>query len=141
MAEQFRDAAPAVSRAALLDRGRRYTLVGALCALAHNAIMIGGDAAGLHYFPATILSFLLVTPLGFALHCRFTFREPTSVDRFLRFASGIAAGYPLSLALMALFCSGLGLKVIIAAPLATLLLFVFNYLSAHWAIVRRLHWR
>ena len=52
--------------------------------------------------------------------------------------AGIAIGYPLSLGLMILFCSGLGLPVLIAAPLATGVLFVFNYVSAHWAIVRRL---
>lgn len=122
----------------ILAHGRRYLTVGALCALVHNLIMIGGDFAGLHYLPATILSFAVVTPLGYFLHCRFTFRKARSVEGFLRFMAGIAIGYPLSLALMILFCSGLGLPVLIAAPLATAILFVFNYLSAHWAIARRL---
>jgi putative flippase GtrA len=126
-----------VKLADILVYGRRYLTVGALCAVTHNVIMIGSDFAGVHYLPATLLSFAVVTPLGYFLHCRFTFREAHSLEGFLRFMVGIAVGYPLSLALMMLFCSGLGLPVLIAAPLATVALFVFNYLSAHWAIVRR----
>ncbi|MEO8019598.1 MAG: GtrA family protein [Pseudomonadota bacterium] len=122
----------------ILKYGRRYLTVGALCALIHNLIMIGGDFFGVHYLPATLISFAVVTPLGYFLHCRFTFRKAHSLEGFLRFMAGIAIGYPISLALMVLFCSGLGLPVLIAAPLATAVLFVFNYLSAHWAIVRRL---
>lgn len=128
-----------MTAAALIAHGRRYLSVGALCAITHNLIMIGGDLAGLHYFPATLVSFAVVTPLGYSLHCRFTFRKPHSLDGFLRFMAGIAVGYPLSLALMVLFCSGLGLPVVVAAPLATAVLVAFNYVSAHWAIVRR--WR
>lgn len=122
----------------IIAYGRRYLTVGALCALIHNLIMIGSDFAGVHYLPATLISFAVVTPLGYFLHCRFTFRRAHSLEGFLRFMAGIAVGYPLSLALMALFCSVMGLRVLIAAPLATGVLFVFNYLSAHWAIVRRL---
>jgi putative flippase GtrA len=127
-----------VTIAAILAHVRRYLTVGALCALLHNLILIGGDFVGLHYLPATLLSLAVVTPLGYFLHCRYTFRKAHSVEGFLRFMTAIAIGYPLSLALMVLFCSGLGLPVLIAAPLATAVLFVFNYLSAHWAIARRL---
>lgn len=122
----------------ILAHLRRYLTVGALCALVHNVVMIGGDLARLHYLPATLLSFAIVTPLGYTLHCRYTFRKAHSLEGFLRFMAGIAVGYPLSLALMALFCSVMGLPVWVAAPLATAALFVFNYLSARWAILRRL---
>ncbi len=128
-------AAPAAARTA------RYAAAGALCALAHNAIMILGDLAGGHYVPMTLVSFGLVTPFGYWLHTRFTFREPASPRAFLRFASGVAAGFPLSFASMALFVSGLGLPVPVAAPLATLTLFAWNYASAHWAIAGRFRFR
>ena len=121
--------------------GRRYTIVGAVCAVAHNVIMIGSDFLGIHYFPATLISFALVTPLGYALHCRYTFCRPRSWDGFVRFALGVAVGYPLSLALMVLFVSIMGLPVWIAAPAATVILFVWNFLSAHWAILRHLRLR
>lgn len=123
---------------ALLDRIRRYITVGAICAIVHNAIMIGADFVGVHYFPATLISVAVVTPLGYFLHCRFTFGKERSVRGFVRFSGGIAIGYPLSLALMALFCSGFGWPVAVAAPLATIILFLFNYIWAHWAILRRL---
>jgi putative flippase GtrA len=123
----------------LLARGRRYLTVGALCALTHNAIMIGGDFAGLHYLVATLISCAVVTPLGYLLHCRFTFRKASSWPGFLRFTAGIAAAFPLSLGLMVLFCSVLDWPVLVAAPLTTVLLIAYNYVSAHWAIVSR--WR
>lgn len=119
-------------------RTARYAMTGALCALAHNVVMILGDAAGVHYLPMTFLSFALVTPLGYLLHAGFTFKELLSWRAFLRFAAGVAVGFPLSLLIMAVFCSGFGLPVAIAAPLATLTLVLWNYVSTHWAIVGRL---
>jgi putative flippase GtrA len=123
----------------LFTRGRRYLTVGALCALTHNLILIGSDFAGIHYFPATLLSCAIVTPLGYFLHCRFTFRQDSSLSGFLRFSAGIAAAFPLSLGLMVLFCSVFDWPVLVAAPLTTILLIAYNYVSAHWAILRR--WR
>lgn len=116
-------------------RPGRYVIVGAVCALAHNAIMILGDWAGGHYLPMSAVSFLLVTPLGYWLHCCFTFVERLSFRGFLRFASGVAAGFPITLLVMAILCTGLELEVIIAAPIATVVLFIWNYVSAHWAIL------
>jgi hypothetical protein len=83
--------------------------------------MILGDLAGRHYAPMTVLSFGVMTPLGYLLHSHFTFREKLSSRGFLRFASGGAAGFPLSLLSMAILCTGLGLSVLIARPLLRLL--------------------
>lgn len=129
----------AASGSGFMARVPRYLTVGALCALIHNVIMIGADFAGLHYVLSTFISFLVLTPLGYWLHCRFTFRRAISLAGFLRFTGGIVAAYPLSLGLMVLFCTGLGWPVLVAAPLTTVLLVVYNYVSAHWAILRR--WR
>jgi putative flippase GtrA len=128
-----------VTPSALFDRARRYLTVGALCAVTHNVIMIGADFAGLHYVLGTLVSFVVLTPMGYLLHSRFTFHKPASLAGFLRFTAGIAAAYPLSLGLMVLFCSVLEWPVLVAAPLTTVLLIAYNYISAHWAIVRR--WR
>lgn len=73
------------------------------------------------------------------MHSSFTFRERLSLRGFLRFTSGIAAGFPLLLLSMAILCTGLGLPVVIAAPIATIILSLWNYASAHWAILDR--WR
>jgi len=45
------------------------------------------------------------------------------------------SGFFVSAALMALFCSGLGLPVAVATPIATVLLFFWNFALARWAIL------
>lgn len=120
-------------------RGGRYLAIGALFAVAHNVIMIAADFAGIHYLLSMILSFIVLAPLAYALHCRFTFRQAYSLAGLFRYLAGMLAAYPLSLGLMVLFCTGLGWPVLVAAPLTTMILIVYNYVSAHWAIVRR--WR
>lgn len=139
MAKQHRHLGSAVRAHPVAARTARYTIVGAICALTYNAVMILGDLAGGHYAPMTVLSFGIMTPLGYLLHSHFTFREKLSSRGFLRFASGVAAGFPLSLLSMAILCTGLGLSILIAAPIATITLFLWNYASAHWAILDR--WR
>lgn len=125
----------------LLERGWRYTLVGLVCAIAHNAIMIAVDQVGVHYLLGTVISFLAVTPIGYALHSRFTFAEPLRLKAFTRFVGGVATAYPVSVAMMIVLCSGLGLSVAIATPIATVALFVWNFAAAHWAILPRLYLR
>jgi putative flippase GtrA len=130
--------APATARRK--DRGMlpsvsRYFLVGLTCALLHNAIMIGGDLAGLHYVASNCISFATVTSFGFLLHCAFTFEQRPSVKSFLRYAASMAANFPASIALMFLFCDVAGLTVPVAAPLATVVLFAWNFLASRWAIV------
>ncbi|MDR3530342.1 MAG: GtrA family protein [Rhodopila sp.] len=112
-------------------------MVGAICAVAHNVVMILGDWGGGHYVPVSVLSFGVVTPLGYLLHAKFTFMERLSLAGLLRFTSGVAAGFPLSLLVMATLCTGLGMPVLFAAPIATITLFLWNYASAHWAILGR----
>lgn len=117
----------------------RYLVVGATCAVANNVLMIVGDWAGVHYAPMTLIATLLVIPLGYLLHSGFTFGERPSWPAFFRFASGIAVGFPISLATFALLCSGFRLPMVIAAPIATVILFVWNYASSRWAILGK--WR
>jgi hypothetical protein len=120
-----------------VGRTARYTLIAAICAAASNAVIILGDVAGGHYVPVIIFSFAVVTPLGYLLHSGFTFSEQRSWVGLLRFAWAGALAFPLSLLTMAFLCTGLGLRVAIAAPIATAVLFLWNYASAHWAIIRR----
>ena len=122
-------------------RPARYVVVGGVCAVVHNLIMILGDMAGIHYLPMNFISFSVVTPLGYFMHSGFTFGAHHSWRSFLRFAAGLASGFPLTLMTMALLCTGLNVPMIIAAPVATIILFLWNYASAHWAILGRLHFR
>jgi putative flippase GtrA len=122
----------------LFRRTTRYTMVGAICAAAYNVVMLVGDRAGGHYVPLSFLAFGLVTPLGYSLHARFTFRTKLSFGAFLRFAAGAAMAFPLYFAIMAVLCSGSGLAIWMAAPTTTILLYIWNYMSAHWAMRHRL---
>ncbi len=138
--ERARRERPANERP-LLERGWRYTLVGAVCAIAHNAIMIAADYVGVHYLLGTVISFVTVTPLGYVLHSRFTFAEPLRWKALMRFVGGVATAYPVSVAMMIVLCSGFGLSVPVATPIGTVALFVWNFIAAHWAIVPRLYLR
>lgn len=118
-------------------RTGRYAIVGAICAATYNVVMILGDWAGAHYALSAVASFAITAPLGYLLHVGFTFRERACWRGFARFASGLAAGFPISLAIVAILCSGARLPAAIAAPVATVVLFFWNYASAHWAILGR----
>jgi len=138
VAEQYRHPGSAVNVHSAVDRTTRYTVVGAICALMHNAVMIVGGCAGGHYLPLSLLAFCIVTPMGYLLHCRLTFRVSPFWPDFVRFASGMATGFPLYFLVMAVLCSGLHLAVAFAAPITTVALYFWNYASAHWALRCRL---
>jgi len=113
----------------------RFFTVGLVCALLHNAIMIGGDWAGLHYVVSSLISFAIVVLVGYWLHSGWTFpgAERGRVT-LARYALTMAANLPLSLAGMFLFVDLLGLTVPVAAPTVTVLLAAFNFVAGRWAL-------
>jgi putative flippase GtrA len=111
--------------------------VGAACAVLHLLVMLGGDLLGLHYVASTLASYALVVVVGYALHVRVTFAQPAAAAAFARYALAMAANYPLSLLLMFALCEGAGAPVPLAAPVATVLLAVWNYGASRWAVVGR----
>ncbi len=114
----------------------RFMAVGLLCAIAHNAIMLGADRWQIHYAISCAISYVLVVLLGFALHVRFTFQETPSFAAFWRYAVSMAANYPVTLALLFILCDIVGLSVVIAAPVATVVMMAWNFAASRWAIVR-----
>jgi len=116
----------------------RFFTVGLACAATHNAIMIGGDWAGLHYVVSSLISFAVVVMLGFWLHSGWTFPgAQRSRMSFARYAGTMALNLPLSIALMFVFVDLAHLAVAIAAPLVTVLLAAFNFVAGRWALARR----
>lgn len=113
----------------------RYLAVGLSCALLHNAILIAGDMAGMHYFASSIVSLVAVTTFGYWLHSRWTFpgaeRSPASYTRYF---ITISANFPLSLAGLFVLVDLLAVPVPIAAPAITVVLFAFNYAANRWAL-------
>src|SRR4051812_20957496 len=113
----------------------RFFTVGLACALLHNAIMIGGDWAGLHYVASSFISFAIVVLVGYWLHSGWTFpgAERGRVT-FARYALTMALNLPLSIAGMFVFVDVAGLSVPIAAPTVTVLLAAFNFIAGRWAL-------
>ena len=130
-----------MKRLIFAERTARYTIIGAICAALNNLLIIGGDFLGIGYVAMSIAAFAVVTTFAYLMHTSLTFRERASIRGLLRFSSGVAAGFPLFFLLMAILCTGLGMPVVIATPLCTIALYVWNYALAHWAILGqgRLH--
>ncbi|HMI18415.1 MAG TPA: GtrA family protein [Sphingomonas sp.] len=123
------------------DGGRqpaRYLISGGVCALANNALLIGGARAGLGILELTLLSFLVIGTAGYVAHVHFTFRQAPGWRSYARFMAGVALGIPAAYAVLALLCDVLHVSMLAAAPIATVVLLVYNYLSARLAIMRRL---
>jgi len=114
---------------------RRYLSVGVICAALHNLIVISAAWLGLHYLLALLLSAIVVTPAGYALHTLYTFGAVFSWSRFMRFVSGTIGGALLSLAIMFVLCTLFHVAVFIATPVATVIVFAWNYICARWAVL------
>lgn len=113
----------------------RYLMVGGLCAGVHNLIMIAGAWAHLHYVASTAVSYVVVMLLGYWLHTHVTFSVQANRRAFWRYAGATAMNYPLWLVLMFVFCDLIGLPMIVASPLGTVLFLIWNYLISRWAIL------
>jgi putative flippase GtrA len=113
----------------------RALVVGLICAVVHNAIMIGGDYAGLHYTLSLLISFAIVVVIGYRLHSGWTFRSAErSRASFTRYAVVASANLPSSLAGMFVFVNLVGLSVPVASPIVTVLLFAMNFMGNRWAL-------
>jgi putative flippase GtrA len=111
----------------------RFVVVGALCAVITNAAIILLVRAGLGSVTATIVAFVPVLLLGYALHAAFTFRRARSGISFGRYAFAMAANFPITIGAIYVLCDLLRIPVALAAPAMTLLIFLWNYLSGSWA--------
>ena len=118
----------------------RYLVVGAGVTVVNNVVLIGGDRLGLGYGPLMAASWAISGSLGYVLHSRYTFRAAHGWGAYARFMGAVALGVPLALAMLAGLKSGLGLKMWIAAPVATLGMLLYNYLGARVTILWRRFW-
>ena len=134
MAQQLRLPGPALSLARLLAKPTRYAQVGLVCALLNNLIVIAFDRIGYHYAFAVCVAFVTTTAIGYLFHAAYTFKVAPSAPALLRFFAANAGSFVIAMLLMMLLCDGVGLTPSIAMPVATVLLFVWNYAVANWAI-------
>ncbi|MGB7654493.1 MAG: GtrA family protein [Novosphingobium sp.] len=115
----------------------RYVAVAGLSAVVSNAILIGGDAAGIGYMALVLVSWLVTGTLAYLAHAFFTFRQPILAGSWLRFLVGAATGIPAAWLLILLFGKVMAWPMVLAAPAATLVMFGYHYINARLAILRR----
>jgi putative flippase GtrA len=118
----------------LIPTGSRYLVVAAICMITHNLIVIGGDAAGLYMPVAVCISFCVVVLLGFVLHSRYTFAVKGDGRSLLRYTAAMALNLPLNILLLWLLFDLMRWPMIIASPVATLVLLAVNFFASRWAI-------
>ena len=116
----------------------RYLISGGACALANNALLVAGARAALGILELTVLSFLVIGTVGYVAHVHFTFRQAPGWRSYARFMAGLALGVPAAYAILALLCDVLHIPMLAAAPIATIVLLFYNYMSARLAIMCRL---
>ena len=99
----------------------------------HIAIMIAGDAVGLHYVVSSVVSLVIVTAVGYCLHSSWTYpRAERGAPSFARYVVLVGSNFPLSLTGLFVFVDLLGVSVPIAAPAVTVILVGFNYVASRW---------
>ncbi len=121
---------------ALLDsKPARYLVVGAVSAAANNVIMIAGDAAGMNYWAAVLLTFLVVPP-SYIAHTLWVFGVRASWAAFGRYVAGTISSFLVMVLAIGLLRGVLLLPMVVAAPIATIAMVLYNYLMTRWAVYR-----
>lgn len=119
------------------DRIPRYIVVGALCAGLYNVTMIAGDWLRIHYVASTLIAFVAIVLIGYALHCLYTFSEKLSISGLVRYSAAMTLALPVSIGGMFLLRDLAHAPMWIASPTLTGLMFCWNYVATHWAVVTR----
>lgn len=116
-------------------RFSRFAIVGAFCALLSNLAVIALVRCGFGDLVASLLAFGPVLVTGYALHTMFTFATQPSRFSFVRYTLATLANFPVWAAALYLFGDVLNISIMLVAPGATLLIFLWNYVAARWAFV------
>lgn len=114
----------------------RYTLVAILCALLHNLILIGMDRAGANVFWCQTASAAVLLPVGFWLQSGLTFRCQRSWAGFARYSAALITNFPVALLVLWVTRDLLQVPMLMAAPISSIALFCWNYLTSSWALSR-----
>lgn len=112
----------------------RYVVIGAACALLNNAILISADLAGLHYAVATAVTFLTTVPLAYATHAIWTFEARVSWHGLARFVAGSLSSLLVAGLTIAALRGAMNLPMLLAAPLATIAMMIYNFVMTRWAV-------
>jgi len=111
----------------------RYTVVAIFCAALHNVILIVLDAIAVHYIWCQAASAAVLLPTGYLLQGSLTFSAERSAMGFLRYSAALITNFPVAIASLWLLRDLFALPMMVAAPVSTVILFVWNYLTSFWA--------
>jgi putative flippase GtrA len=103
----------------------------------NNVLLIAVAAVGFDYLSSSLIICVPMLIIGFMLHSLVTFKTKATIGAFLRYSGAILSNYPVLIATLFLLCDITHLPVYIAGPIATIVLFVWNYVFTHWAMVGR----
>lgn len=115
----------------------RYAIGAVLAAGLNNVILIAGDHLGFGYVFLSVLCYAVTGTLAYGFHGAVTFRKALSFSSYLLFMGGLLLGLGLSVVCLYVLCTLLGTPMWIAAPVLTVVMFVYNFLSAKFANLRR----
>lgn len=124
----------------LIDRRLiRFGLVGGLCySIGFVLVYLGTEKLGLHYLASTALALILVNMLGWALNRVWTF-EATHRAAWVEFSRYFAvniACFFITLMIMALFVSFLGVHYLLAVFFTAGIMMVVNFvLHRGWSFL------
>lgn len=113
-----------------------YSVAAVALAVLHNAIMIGLDWFGVHYVLCQLASAAVLLPVGYLTMSGAIFRTRRSWTAFASYSAILISNLPISLALLWLLRGELALPMIIAAPLSSLMLYMWNYVASFFALNR-----
>lgn len=111
-----------------------FSFISALCMLTHNAIMICLDQLHIALAFCLIVSFIIVTIIGYLGHSTIVFREQLSIKKFLKYISGMLGGIVISVPIIYFWKCGISLPMWIAAPIASICTLMINFFLVRWAI-------
>jgi putative flippase GtrA len=112
-----------------------YALVAGACLVTHNIVLIVADAAGFPLMFCMLTSFIIVALFGYVMHSLISFRRPLSLLGLQRYVSAMSASVAIAFMITWICKDGIGLPIITAAPLASGLMLVINFLLSRWAII------
>jgi putative flippase GtrA len=124
-----------MSARTLGERFPRFVVVGGLCAVLTNVAVIGLVRYGFGSVTASVIAFGPILLLGYGLHSLFTFSTRPTRLAFGRYTLAMLSNFPLWALLLYLSCDVLKIPVAVAAPAATVLICVWNYLWSRWAFL------
>ena len=116
--------------------GLRYAAVSVTCAVLNNILLICLAAGGLDPMIAAAVVVVPMLIIGFVLQVAVVFQEPATWRAFQRYCAAMLSNQPMWFASLYLLCDVIRLPVFIAGPIATVALFVWNFVATRWAIRR-----